>query len=162
MAEKVTGEQFQKVVDYLRRLYSYIIIDTSSYLTDIVLSAMELADVIILITTQDIPSIKNAKTFLNLADAFRFSRKRIIFTMNRFDKRILISPEKVGESLRQEISMVIPLDEKTAVSAVNRGIPFMIDNKALPIGKTILGLAELVRERITKLESLEVETAAKR
>ena len=46
MAERVTGEQFAKVLEYLRRVYSYIIVDTSKYLTDIVLAALDVADVI--------------------------------------------------------------------------------------------------------------------
>jgi len=161
MAEKISGDQFQKLLQYLRQIYSYIIVDTSSYLTDIVLSAMEVADIIILLTTQDIPSIKNSKAFLTLADAFRFNRQRIMFVMNRFDKRISIAPEKVGESLRQEIVTVIPLDERIVVNSVNRGIPFMLDNKSQPIGKSMLGLAELVRERVSKLENIEVEKVEK-
>lgn len=163
MADKVAGDQFGKVLQYLRTIYSYIVVDTSSYLTEVVLSAMEVADVIVLMTTQDIPAIKNAKSFLNLADAFKFNRQRIMFIMNRFDKRISISPEKVGESLRQEIVAIIPLDEKIVVNAVNRGVPFMLDNKSQPIGRSLLSLAELIRERIAKLESnAEPEKVGKR
>lgn len=162
-ADKVTGEQFGSVLQYLRQLYSYIVVDTSSYLTDIVLSAMEVADIILLITTQDIPAIKNAKAFLSLADAFKFSRQRIVFVMNRFDKRISIAPEKVGESLRQEIVAVIPLEEKIIVNSVNRGVPFMIDNRSQPIGRSILSLAEMIRERVAKLETTaEPEKVGKR
>jgi pilus assembly protein CpaE len=161
MAEKVTGEQFTKVIEYLREIYSYIVIDTSSYLTDVVLSALDASDLIILITTQDIPSIKNAKAFLSLSDAIGIQRLRILFAMNRYDKRIAIAPEKVGESLRQEIVAVVPLDEKIVLNSVNRGVPFILDNKSLPIGRSILGLAELVRERITKLETVKVGEMAK-
>ncbi len=163
MADKVAGDQFGGVIEYLRQIYSYIVVDTSSYLTDIVLSAMEVADIILLITTQDIPSIKNAKAFLNLADAFKFNRQRVMFIMNRFDKRISIAPEKVGESLRQEILAVIPLDEKIVVNSVNRGVPFMIDNRSQPIGRSILSLAEMIRDRVAKLETTsEPERVGKR
>ncbi|HVN54305.1 MAG TPA: response regulator [Anaerolineaceae bacterium] len=153
MADKVASDQFGKVLQYLRTIYSYIVVDTSSYLTEVVLSAMEVADILVLLTTQDIPAIKNAKAFLTLADGFKFSRQRIVFIMNRFDKRISIAPEKVGESLRQEIAAIIPLDEKIVVNAVNRGVPFMLDNKSQPIGRSLLALAELIRERIAKIES---------
>jgi MinD-like ATPase involved in chromosome partitioning or flagellar assembly len=37
--EQVTGEQFAKIL-HLRRLFSYVVVDTSSGLTDAVLSAM--------------------------------------------------------------------------------------------------------------------------
>ena len=58
MADKVKGEQFTKVLNYLRRIYTYIIVDTASQLTEAVQAALDIADLIILITTQDIPSIK--------------------------------------------------------------------------------------------------------
>ncbi len=90
--------------------------------------------------------------FLSLADATGIRRNRILFVMNRFDKRIAITPERVGESMRQEIVVVIPFDDRVVSYSVNRGIPFMLDNnKTQPVGRSISQLAELVRERITKL-----------
>ena len=97
-AESVNGEQFAKVLDYLRRLYSYVVIDAASSLTDVTLAALDTADVILLITTQDIPSIKNARLFLDLIDVLKISRRRIVFVMNKFDKRIGITADKVSES----------------------------------------------------------------
>jgi pilus assembly protein CpaE len=83
--------------------------------------------------------------------------------MNRYDKRIAITPERVGENLKHEISAAIPLDDKTAITAVNRGVPFMLDNKSQLIGKGILSLAEAVRARLSVLEEKEDEApAAKR
>jgi pilus assembly protein CpaE len=152
MAEKVNGDQFGKVIQYLRQIYNYILVDTSSYLTEVVLSAVDIADIIVLVTTQDIPAIKNAKAFMSLADQMQVSRKRILFTMNRYDKRIAIAPEKVGESLKQDIVSVIPLDEKIVVNAVNRGVPFMVDNRNQLVGKGIISLADLIKETLPKLE----------
>ena len=62
-AENVTGEQFGKMLQYLRRLYAYIVVDCSSTLTDVVLAAMDVCDTIILITTQEIPAIKDARLY---------------------------------------------------------------------------------------------------
>jgi pilus assembly protein CpaE len=154
MADKVSGEQFSKVLTYLRRIYNFVIVDTASQLTEVVQSALDIADLILLITTQDIPSIKNCNLFLSLADASGIKRERIQFVMNRYDKRISITPERVKESLRQEVIMVIPFDDRIVSYSVNRGVPFMLDNnKTQPVGKCISQLAEIVRERITKIES---------
>lgn len=152
MADKVSGEQFSKLLNYLRRMYSYILVDTATEFTEAVQAALDVADLIILITTQDIPSIKNSNLFLSVADASGIQRDRILFVMNRYDKRISITPERVGESLRQPIALVVPFDDKVVSFSVNRGIPFMSDaNKTQPIGKSITQLSEQVRERIAKL-----------
>lgn len=151
-SDMVSSEQFSKVIRYLRNMYSYIIIDTASALQNITASAINNSDLLILLTTQDIPSIKNSRLFLDETDALGFDRKRIIFVMNKFDKRIGITAEKVSENLKQEISTVIPFEERVIVS-VNRGIPFLLVDKSRPLSRSILTLAEVVRKRISDIES---------
>jgi pilus assembly protein CpaE len=162
MADQILGDQFGKLMEYLRQVYAYIVIDTASYLTEVVQSALDVADLIVLVTTQDIPSIKNSNSFLMLADTSGIKRERILFVMNRFDKRISISPERVGESLRQEIVITIPFEERIVSTSVNRGVPFIIDNKTQPVGKSILSLADAVREKLTKLQESHAELAGKK
>ena len=157
LAEDVTGEQFGKVIKYLKQLYSFVIIDTSSYLTDIVLSAIDASDLIVLITTQDIPAIKNAKAFLSVLDGMRIERKRIFFIMNKYNKDIRISPEKISESLKQELLTVIPQDDRIVGNSVNRGVPFMLDNKAQPVGRNLSVMADRIRETLSKQEPTELE-----
>ncbi len=76
--------------------------------------------------------------------------EKIAFVMNKYDKRIAITPEKIGENLKQEVLAVIPLDERTVIPAVNRGVPFMIDNKTQPAARGIYTLAEAMRARLIK------------
>jgi pilus assembly protein CpaE len=150
--DMVSGDQFTKVIRYLRSMYSYVIIDTASALQTITASAIDNSDILILLTVQDIPSIKNSRLFLDEIDSLGFDRNRIIFVMNKFDKRIGITPEKVSENLRQEITAVIPYEERVIVS-INRGIPFLLVDKSRPLSRSILSLAEMVRKRISEIES---------
>ncbi|MEW6403253.1 MAG: response regulator [Chloroflexota bacterium] len=161
MAEKVSAEQFTKILQYLRRMYAYVVVDTSPILTDITLSIVDISDVVVLITTQEIPAIKNARLFLDLLHTMGVDRERIVFMMNRYDKRIAITPDRIGENLKQEISVVIPLDEKVVIPSVNRGVPFMLDNKSQPVARGVFSLAESVRARLIALES-QGETVGKR
>jgi pilus assembly protein CpaE len=155
-ADKISADQFLKIVEFLRQMYAYVVIDTSPYLSDVTVAAIDVSDVIVLVTTQDIPAIKNARLFLDLLQNLRIDRGRVAFVMNRFDKRIAITAERVGENLKQEVAAVLPLDERVVIPAVNRGVPFMVDNKAQPVARGIFGLAESVRGRIAAME-LEVD-----
>lgn len=156
--EKVNAEQFAKLLRYLRQLYAYVIVDTCTYLNDVTLSVLDVADVVVLVTTQDIPSIKNDRLFLDLLTTLSVPVSKVAFVMNKFDKRIAaITPEKVAENLKQEVLAVIPLDERTVIPAVNRGVPFMIDNKTQPAARGIYSLAEAIRARLVKREMEEVE-----
>lgn len=85
-----------------------------------------------------------------------------MFAMNRYDKRIAITPERVGENLKHEISASIPFEEKIAITAVNRGVPFMLDSKSQVLAKGILSLAQAVRARISEIETVEDLPSVKR
>lgn len=161
MAEKVSAEQFTNVLQFLQRMYSYVVVDTSPILTDVILSTIDISDVIVLVTTQEIPAIKNARLFLDLLQTMGISKDHTVFAMNRYDKRIAITPERVSENLKHEVSVSIPLDEKVVITAVNRGVPFMLDNKSQPVGRGIFSLAEAVRARLHVLEA-ESDASVKR
>lgn len=161
-AEKINADQFSKLLRYLRQLYAYVIVDSSAYLTDVTLSVLDVADAIVLIATQDIPSIKNDRLFLDLLLTLNVPADKIAFVMNKFDKRIAISPERVGENLKQQVLAVIPLDERTVIPAANRGVPFMLDNKTQPASKGIYTLVEALRAKLVKREMEESEAMAKR
>ncbi len=150
-ADTVTGEQFGKMLHFLKTVYSYVIVDTTSSLQDITLAAIDSADILVLVTTQDIPSIKSCRLFLDVANAFGMDRSRIVFVMNKFDKRIGITPEKVGDNLKQEVLAVIPFEERVIVS-VNKGIPFLVADKSRPISRAILTLAEVIRKKVLEQE----------
>jgi len=146
------GEAISKIFTFMKQLYSFIIIDTTPQLTEIVQTSLDVADYIILLSTQDIPSIKNAHQFLSIADASQIGREKIIFVMNRYDKRIAISPERVGQSLKQNVAVAIPFEERIVSNSINRGVPFMIDNKAAPAAKAIQALQDELKLRIQKEE----------
>src|SRR5512138_687572 len=154
-AEKVSSGQFSKVLEYLKQMYAYVIVDTAALLTDVTLAAIDISDLVVLVTTQDIPSIKNCRLFLDLSQTLGIERERILFVMNRFDKRINITPDRVTENLKQEIAAVIPFDEQTVTKAVNRGVPFVLDNKNQPAARGVFSLAESVRARVSAQESAD-------
>lgn len=159
---KVNGEQFGMLLEYLKRIYTYIIVDTATALDFIWGATMEASSLVVLVVTQDIPSIKNTSSFLKMAELEGIKRDKFMVVMNKYDRRINIPPERIGEILRQPLSLSIPFDDKIVGSSIIRGTPFMVDNKTQPIGKSIQALADMVKEKITKLEAVEVPNTNKR
>ena len=161
-AEKIKAEQVSKLLEYLKRIYTYIIVDTSSYMNDITLAVLDVCDVIVLLTTQDIPSIKNNRLFLDLMLTLEVPKDKLVFSLNKYDKRITITPEKIGENLKLQIDAVIPLDERVVIPSVNRGVPFVVDNKTQPAAKGIFSLAEAVRSKFMEQENRTIETSGRK
>jgi len=160
-AERVHGDQFSKLLQYMRKMFAYIVVDTTPVLNEITLSTLDQADLVVLSVTQDIPSIKNARLFLDLLNTIGVQRSRICFIVNKLDKRIGITPEKIGENLKQPVEALIPLDEKIVIPSVNRGVPFVLDNKAQPCAKAVFSLAEIIRIRLAKMETGDEKPARK-
>jgi pilus assembly protein CpaE len=141
---------------YLRQLYAYIVVDTVPLLVDVTLAAIDASDLIVLVTTQDIPAIKNAHLFLDLLQNLGIERERVLLVMNRFDKSAAITPERASENLKQPILAVIPMDERVVIPAVNRGVPFVLETRTQPSARGIFALAEVVRAGLMNLEQKEV------
>jgi len=86
------------------------------------------------------------------------NKKKILLVMNRFDRQVAITPEKVGHNLGHKVACVLYEDREVVVPGVNRGVPFMLgEGKSKEIGKGILELVGKVRETITQLEGAGIE-----
>lgn len=156
MADQVDAEQFSQMIETLRRHYNYILIDTSSYLNDVTLSAIEKADINLLLSTPEIPALKNINSFLTLYNQLGFDPEKILFILNFYDRRSGISPERISESLHQEIVLALPLDEKYELrEAVKRGVPLMMQSRSHIFSKNIFLISNKIQEKISQFEEID-------
>ncbi|MEJ2511328.1 MAG: response regulator [Anaerolineales bacterium] len=156
-AESVTGDQFSKIVRFLKNMFAYVLVDTNSGLDDITLTALDEADLVSVVTTQDIPSIKNVRLFLDLMIALGYPKEKVFLVMNMFDKRRSVTAERVADITKSEVVAVLPFDDRLVVPAMDRGVPFITQNKTHPISKGIYDLARSLRQKVAALEKAEEE-----
>jgi pilus assembly protein CpaE len=139
-----------------------VIVDCSSSLTEVTLSTIDTSNLIILVTTQEIPAIKDSRLFLDLLKPLNINRERLLFVMNKYDKRIGIKPEKVSENFKQELKIVIPFEEKVVLPSINRGVPFMLGEKSKSVMRSFVFLTQEVRKRLSEnQEKIAVEIPEK-
>jgi pilus assembly protein CpaE len=155
LAEKVNGNHLNQILEHMRQMFSYVVVNTSSYVSDHCLAALDAGDVIVVVTTQEIVAIRAARAFLELWDGLNMSKERILLTLNRYDKQKNITPARVGEILKNKVAETIPFDEETALRAANYGIPFMIADKNALISQSVISLADLVRRQLAEVASEE-------
>lgn len=144
VADTVTPALITDVLERLKRLYDVIIVDTSSLLDDIVLNVLDLSDKIIVVTTPEIPAIKDAKLFFEVTEALEYERDRIIFILNKTDKRINIRAEDIEANIKYPIQGQLPLDERAATTAVNQGVPYILGNKNSLLSQATVQMAKNV------------------
>jgi pilus assembly protein CpaE len=154
----VTANQFAAVLAHLRNMYAYVIVDAAHTLSDITLSVFDASDLVVLVTTQDIPALARVRKFLDLTSLINLDRQRVLIVLNKFDKRIGITPDRISETFQREIAAVIPVEPQVVVPSINRGVPFMLHQQAMsrPVGRGLLETIEAVRAQIKKLEEAQV------
>ena len=143
-----TAEEMIEVLQMLKNIFAYVIVDTAFYLDDIALAALEASDLIVTIAVPEIPSIKNTRLFLDTMTELSIPRERILLVMNQVDRRDSITAEKVSENLHQEVVAEIPFDRDAVKGAINHGKTLMLDKKTHPLVGQMLNLVGEIRERV--------------
>jgi pilus assembly protein CpaE len=151
VADTVTPGLITDVLERLRTMFDIIIVDTGSVLDDVVLNVLDISDRIIVVTTPEIPSIKNAKLFFEVTEALEYTRNQIIFVLNKADKRINIRAEDIEANIRYKLEGQLPLDERTVTTSVNQGVPYVLSSKNSPLTQATVALSKRL------LASLEEE-----
>lgn len=150
-ADLVKGEHIEKILDLIRNKYHYTIIDCSRTLSEPVLVALSTANVIILLLTLDIPTIKNAKLALEVMEKLGYASK-IKIVVNRANTRMGVTIQEVKDALVSPIMELIPSNGCVAIPSVNEGVPFVIKQPKSNISKSIERLADTLIERVDKVK----------
>ncbi len=129
VADTVTHSLVSDVLERLRTMFDVVIVDTGSVLDDVVLNVLDISDKIMVVTTPEIPAIKDAKLFFEVTEALEYDRSRIMFVLNKADKRINIRAEDIEANIKYPIEGQLPLDERSVTTAVNQGVPFVLGDK---------------------------------
>jgi len=144
-AEMVRADDLREILKNLRLLYNYTVVDTASYLDDVVLTVMEISDWILLVVTPDIPAIKNARLLLEALDALDYLAKTRL-VINMAGRKDGITEKDIATHIKHPIFATIPRDNGTVTSAANQGVPVMVSSQKSPIARSIANLANLVED----------------
>jgi pilus assembly protein CpaE len=162
LAELVSAEHLKAVLTEMRTMFDYVIVDTARTLKDEILAVLDSADRIVLLGTPDIPSIKNARTFFEVAEALAYPPGKTLFVLNKMDRRSLISAKEIEAHIKHSVAAQLPVDEVTAVSSINKGVPFVNDprGKSTALAQAVIQLADKVMAELQPVEEASVPVAA--
>ena len=154
VADTVTPNLVTDVLERLRTMFDIILVDTGSVLDDVVLNVLDISDKIMVVTTPEIPAIKNAKLFFEVTEALEYDRERIMFVLNKVDKRINIRAEDIEANIKYKIEGQLPLDERTVTTSVNQGIPYVLGNKNSLLSQATIVLSKHLSKSLAELDTM--------
>jgi pilus assembly protein CpaE len=147
-AELVAAEHLKLILEKLRTLYDYVVVDTDTSLHDRILNILDISDAIILVGTPDIPALKNARLFLEVTEALGYDPQKILFVVNKVDKRLGgISTGDIQDAIKHPVAAELPSEPVAALVSVNKGAPIVLTDPKNPLAQALLRLAHQVRQR---------------
>ena len=157
MADEVSSDQIRTIIQFLRRHFAYVVVDTASTMDDTTLAILDTADLLIAICTPDIPAIKDARHLFDLLHILEFPTQNVCFVINKMDRKGGISAEAVGENLKREVEAVIPVDERVVTASINKGIPLIVSDRSSPQSRALMQLMGTIKQRLAQAEEQEQE-----
>ncbi len=135
------------LLELMRKEFDFVIVDTWSWVDDVALTVFDAATLIVLIVMPNIPSIKSARLFLEVADRLNYPMDKIALVVNGVDRRMGIRVEQIEQAMIPVVAQ-IPLDEQAVQAAINHGVPFVTRDVNRPISQGIMQLAEHIHSTL--------------
>ena len=157
--EALSGDRVTDILTFLANQYDYIFVDAPKTLNPALnpatIAAIKAADYLILVTTLDLPSIRNLTRCLPLLKEIGGERPRdwIRLVVNRYDRRGLITLSQVQETTGHPVFATICNDYKVVMSAINEGRPAVMAGAS--------DFAADVRKLAGRITGIETEAKAR-
>lgn len=145
MADVVTEEHMKTLLELLRELYDFVVVDTSSALNDIALTILDTSDRILLVTQQNLPSLKNISRFFDLSNSLDYDSQKVWMVVNRATSKQGISVKDIENTLKRPVMVTIPSNDLVCNAAANEGVPVVSGpGQKQPVAMAMLKMAERI------------------
>ncbi len=155
VSEAITAQMVTRILTVLKRHFAFVIVDSPPAFTDHVLAALDETDLIALLTTLDIPALKNLKLSLEALDLLNYPREKWRVVLNRADSKVGLLLNEVEKTLRVPIAVEIP-SSRAVPASVNRGVPIVLDEPNHPVS---VAIRQFAQKHILPLASSDAHAA---
>lgn len=142
----LTTSSIIKAINVLKKVFSYVIIDTNSILDEKNAEIFNLSDLILFIGLHNITSIKMSGKFFEMLNKTDFKTDKIKFILNRSLKNAEINYKDIEEIIKKPVFYEIPNNYLTLIDAINSAKLVLETNPNSNISKAYYSLAQKLVE----------------
>jgi len=135
-AEKIPPALTGELLTVLRGMFDYVVVDTPAHFSEHVLTAMDASAHHVLLTTPDVPALKNLRVTLDMLDLLSYPRQIRSVVVNRSDSKVGLGLDDVERVVRCPIGAQVPSSRAVPIS-INKGVPITVDAPAHPVSQAI-------------------------
>ena len=125
-ADKIPVGLVEDILAILGGLYDYVVIDTPAQFSEHVLVALDASHHHVLITTPEVPALKNLRLTLDMLDLLSYERNSRFIIFNRSDAYGGLTVADVERVIKTPINAHVP-SSRDVPASINRGVPLMVE-----------------------------------
>ncbi len=138
----IREEHLQRVIGLLRASYTHLILDLSKGFTPTDVTALRMADVILLVSQLELTSLRNTVRILLTLGADETLAEKVKVVLNRVGSEADIGLKKAEETIGKPIFWQIPNDARSVIDSRNAGVPLIQHAPKSKVQQAIAGLAQ--------------------
>ncbi len=142
--DRVQESQMVQVLDVLRTMYDYTVVDVEKRLGDLTLSVLDHADQIYIVMTADLSCLKNVRLALEALARIGYEGSKVKLLLNRSNAFTGISVQAAEGVLKRKFEHKVANEYRVAISAQNSGAPFSHTKPDSPLGREMAALASAI------------------
>ena len=140
--QRVSGPGLVRLTNVLGRMFDYVVLDSLMSIDPLYASAIQTADLNVIVMQLNVPSAKNAERFVGSLRRMGVEASKIRIVVNRFVKKGSdIEPDEIERAMGLKISWMIPNDFKNAIASINFGEPVVLRAPKSEISTSLVGLS---------------------
>ena len=146
----VTREQTRTLLEFVREHFEYVVLDLEKGLSPVSMVGMEQSDLVLVITTPELPTLRNVKRVLPTVErATGAGQEKIRVILNQYKEGMGISQGDIENTLGYQIFFTLERDEGV-LHSVNVGKP-MVLNGSSKYAKNVKALVSEIRGSDTEV-----------
>jgi pilus assembly protein CpaE len=150
-SDLIGEDRMAQVLQTLRAMYDYVVVDVDKRLGDLTLSILDHADELHIVMTADLSCLKNVRLVLDALHRIGFQADRLRMILNRSNAFTGISPGAAESALKRRFEAQVTNDYRIAITAQNTGMPFAYNKSDSQLGKEISALARQIDQAAAPL-----------
>ena len=132
----------QNILQFMRSRCAFTIVDCGAPSFEGTLTAMDAADIILVVVGNDLPRLRDAKFYLHKLVAANYAKERIRVVVNRVGGGKALNRKEVESILEFPVAAHLVNDTELVSGSVNIGQPFVLAAPNKPLSREVLKLAE--------------------
>ena len=155
-ADTISPPDVTRIVEAVRNRFDYVIVDTPAQLSETVLAAFDLSELLICMATLDLPSVRNMKVFLDTLEKLKIPTSDVRLILNKAETDVGIDIPQIEKLFAQGFSSTLPYAKEVSRS-INMGTPVMASSPQSEISILMArGMLEVLppAERVTAEQDL--------